>query len=577
MRSRLAPFVVAALTSVCGSSCPKVDAAAEVRAGRAIIETRVSGVAWMDRAWRAAKAVRERGVTPPLAAVAPVREPAPPPSKLSVAAAVAAPPLSVAPPEPLAAAPPTEPDAPPDAPDVDPLDATRADAPAPAPIVPPDRALAATAKETWIYEAPRWSSKRIGYLRAGAVVKRAESPSGRASCDHGWYAIEPRGYVCAGAYATLDPRDEVVDAAKRRPDRTTLPYTYVMSGSPPPTLYARVPSRAEEERVEPDLASHLRAAARRASEPGYVAPPAAEPMLASLAAGRSAPALSNGPRRSADALVIGRAEARSGFALLSTFEADDRMWGLTTELALLPIDRARVVKPSAFVGLALEGDDAALPVAFVMSHHAARFAETKYGGLAQVEPLAFRAAIPLSGKTRRAGGALFFEAKDGSFVRADQVRKVEPTHDFPAWARGDRKWIDVSIVDQTLVAYAGKRPVYVTLVSTGADGLGDPETTHSTILGVFRVHTKHVSVKMDDDAVGNVFDFRDVPFVQYFKDGYALHAAYWHDDFGTPRSHGCVNLAPRDAAWLFAFTGPEVPDAWHAALSRSGTLVRTRP
>ncbi|HVY45278.1 MAG TPA: L,D-transpeptidase, partial [Minicystis sp.] len=134
-----------------------------------------------------------------------------------------------------------------------------------------------------------------------------------------------------------------------------------------------------------------------------------------------------------------------------------------------------------------------------------------------------------------------------------------------------------SIEKQTLVAYEGARPVYVTLVSTGADGLGDPKTTHSTIQGVFRIHTKHVSVTMDDDAEGAAFDFRDVPFVQYFTEGFALHAAYWHDDFGTPRSHGCVNLSPKDAAWLFAWTDPAVPDAWHAALSRHGTLVRTRP
>ena len=52
-----------------------------------------------------------------------------------------------------------------------------------------------------------------------------------------------------------------------------------------------------------------------------------------------------------------------------------------------------------------------------------------------------------------------------------------------------------------------------------------------------------------------------MPFVQYFTEGFALHGAYWHDDFGTPRSHGCVNLAPVDAAWLFRFTDPEVPAA----------------
>ncbi|HEX7672087.1 MAG TPA: L,D-transpeptidase, partial [Polyangiaceae bacterium] len=72
-------------------------------------------------------------------------------------------------------------------------------------------------------------------------------------------------------------------------------------------------------------------------------------------------------------------------------------------------------------------------------------------------------------------------------------------------------------------------------------------------------------------------DLRDVPYVQYFKEGYALHAAYWHDAFGTPRSHGCVNLSPLDARWLFSWTEPSVPSAWHGAMSNHGTLVSIHP
>jgi lipoprotein-anchoring transpeptidase ErfK/SrfK len=156
-------------------------------------------------------------------------------------------------------------------------------------------------------------------------------------------------------------------------------------------------------------------------------------------------------------------------------------------------------------------------------------------------------------------------------VRVDRARSA------PAWASGDRKWIDVSILHQTLVAYEGTRPVYATLVSTGADGLGDPKKTRSTVQGTFLIHTKHITATMDGED-GEEFDLRDVPFVQYFTEGFALHGAYWHDDFGTPRSHGCVNLAPIDAAWLFGWTTPEVPAGWHATLSlKKGTLVYTHP
>jgi hypothetical protein len=187
--------------------------------------------------------------------------------------------------------------------------------------------------------------------------------------------------------------------------------------------------------------------------------------------------------------------------------------------------------------------------------------------------------VPLTGETRRAGGLEALIARDGSLLRAEDVVVVEPLRVPPAWASSGRKWIDVSILRQTLVAYEGLRPVYVTLVSTGADGLGDPKETHSTIQGVFLIHTKHVTVTMDgDEDDDDRFDFRDVPFVQYFTEGFALHAAYWHDEFGTPRSHGCINLSPIDAAWLFAWTTPEVPPAWHAALSlKRGTLVYIHP
>jgi hypothetical protein len=59
------------------------------------------------------------------------------------------------------------------------------------------------------------------------------------------------------------------------------------------------------------------------------------------------------------------------------------------------------------------------------------------------------------------------------------------------------------------------------------------------------------------------FELRDVPWIQYFASGYALHGAYWHDVFGVPRSHGCINLAPIDARIVFRWTDPPLPDGWH--------------
>jgi hypothetical protein len=376
--------------------------------------------------------------------------------------------------------------------------------------------------------------------------------------------------------ATLDMANPVVVASAKRPAKDGLPYVYAMGRFPPPPLYTRLPTHAEQQKAEPDLVSALRKAAALAKDPSFVAPPPADPIPAFLQNGAMLPPLAN-TLRSADAVTAGHARIRSGFALLGTFEHDGRQWGMTTDLTILPLDRVRIVKPSAFHGIQLD-DATSLPVVFVRGKHAFRYPLSETGGLGHGEPLAHREAVPVTDTMRRFGGTLYLQAKDGTFVSSEQTVKIERFHKAPAWATAGRKWIDVSILRQTLVAYEGEKPVYATLVSTGADGTGDPKKTHSTIQGAFLIHTKHTTVTMDGDTVGDEFDFRDVPFVQYFTEGFALHAAYWHDEFGTPRSHGCVNLAPIDAAWLFAWTDPPVPEGWHAALSlKRGTLVYIHP
>jgi lipoprotein-anchoring transpeptidase ErfK/SrfK len=149
---------------------------------------------------------------------------------------------------------------------------------------------------------------------------------------------------------------------------------------------------------------------------------------------------------------------------------------------------------------------------------------------------------------------------------------------MPAWGKNGEKWIDINLTKQVLVAYEGTTPVYATLISSGEAGLGDHETTTSTKRGIFRIHTKHITITMDSDTVGEEFELRDVPYVQYFEEGYALHGAYWHDRFGQPKSHGCINLSPEDARRLFWWTEPQVPPGWHgAARSLTGTVVFVHP
>ena len=84
---------------------------------------------------------------------------------------------------------------------------------------------------------------------------------------------------------------------------------------------------------------------------------------------------------------------------------------------------------------------------------------------------------------------------------------------------------------------------------------------------------------LEDDDANGYYAIEDVPWVMFFHKGYGLHGAFWHRAFGHVRSHGCVNLTPGDAKWLFDWTSPALPPGWSAVLptpDEPGTLVRVR-
>jgi len=162
-------------------------------------------------------------------------------------------------------------------------------------------------------------------------------------------------------------------------------------------------------------------------------------------------------------------------------------------------------------------------------------------------------------------------------VKSNQVRVTEPGPP-PEGLGADERWIDVDLSSQTLVAFVGTRPVYATLISSGKESK-DKDKDHRTPTGEFRVREKHVTTTMDGDgtAAGDLpYSIEDVPYVMYFHRAYALHGAFWHSNYGVQMSHGCVNLAPLDAKWLFYFSLPKARAGFHgiwALPEGSGTRV----
>jgi hypothetical protein len=114
----------------------------------------------------------------------------------------------------------------------------------------------------------------------------------------------------------------------------------------------------------------------------------------------------------------------------------------------------------------------------------------------------------------------------------------------PELVSNGEKWIDVNLTSQTLVAFEGNAPVFQSLVSSGT-------ADHPTVTGQFRIWLRFSSQDMNGRRLGYDYFLKDVPYVQYFYQDYALHGTFWHNNFGTPMSHGCVNLPTPSAEWLF--------------------------
>jgi lipoprotein-anchoring transpeptidase ErfK/SrfK len=520
--------------------------------------------------------------------------------------------------------------------------------------------LGAIAVQVNVFSRPDNTSRRFGYLRVGAVVARDATPATTQGCPGGWYRIYPGGFVCAGEEATTDVDHPIVRAAAVRPDLTKpLPYKYAFVRAVAP-LYLRIPNAKEQLAAEFKLQEHLDWWKEGGAEASRVtvgandipidergvplapkptdaggapnARPATDLSFGELLGGRGpddpVPFWLEGSRKIPNladfkvppyAYFANRVRRHTGLALVGSFptgpDSLERRFAVTVDMRLVPASKIKPDAGSAFHGSEI-GEGWSLPLAFVRAEckpekerpcaHAWRL--TGEAAHEEERTLRWRTLVRLSGKSRRVGPSLYRETKDGVWLKASDLGVMIEPAEWPAAAQAGQKWVEVSIENQTMTLWEGQRPVYVTLVSSGQDGAGDPKTTKSTVTGIFRIRSKHVTATMDsnerssqgggpapspdapkDDAEPSggkakpagsaagpgrqlrrgegTFELRDVPYVEYFESGYVLHAAYWHDVFGKARSHGCVNLSPVDAHRLFLWTEPRVPEGWHGVFT----------
>jgi L,D-transpeptidase catalytic domain len=486
--------------------------------------------------------------------------------------------------------------------------------------------IAALALETHIYERPDTKSRVLGYFRLGQTLARSEQPVG--GC---WYQVAPRGYVCVGETsalpkdeggATLDLEHPIIKALGVKPDLSKpMPYLYGFVRRDA-TLWHMVPDKKQMDRWEwcwdgmiKEYKKHKRfwnridaAGANQVplDDQGNAKmlpkdvphdPPVVDDAHVFPDYGdgtipwwlkwegphpkRRIPNISS-YQAAEDYVPRGKVLRHAGLAVIGSFTSEHRSafrkFTVALDGRLIGEEKIKPHYASAFHGIPLGPDTVEFPFAMIRRREAYKYGDS---GTRPGDALAFRDIIPLTGKSELRGENYFYQTKAGYWLRESEAGiftgQAAPPKAFD-WKK--TKWIDVSIVFQTLVMYEGDKPVYATLVSTGIDGLGDPYTTKSTIQGEFKIDWKHITTTMDADDPESHFELRDVPWVQYFEGGFALHGAYWHDDFGKPRSHGCVNMAPVDARRVFFWTDPPLPEGWHGVHSGKsmgeGTWVRVR-
>jgi hypothetical protein len=392
------------------------------------------------------------------------------------------------------------------------------------------RSVAVRPAELIIRRGPSTGTRRRGVAVKGSRLPVYESSPG-PGCASLWYRVFERGWVCGDQ--AVPSEDE--PAAERLPamgagDLTPWPYAFVRDET---IEYRPVGGNLEEVR---------------------------------------------------------EVQAGFGFGVAGYAEIDGRRFMRTVNGRLVPAAAAGVTgRVSGYEGIALE-DGKPWPVGWVNGPRAFASREPSRRKEHRIGPVDRYDMFQVL-EERGQGQARFYRFDENAWLWSGDVRVARPAIRPDRVAPGER-WVDVDLDRQIITAYEGDTPLYATMVSTGRGGKS------RTVKGEFTIWAKIAAIAMDntdedleerspdssspDAGVAverHLYSLHDVPWTQFFHESYALHGVYWHDRFGNRRSHGCVNLAPRDARWFYEWTLPGVPDGWwaiHAVPEDRPTLVRVR-
>jgi hypothetical protein len=444
--------------------------------------------------------------------------------------------------------------------------------PPPVPDFPEDTLSLRLTRTIAVRLGPGDDQKQIGTIAQDIRIGWTRTAKGRG-CKRPWVEMVPRGWVCA----------DYLEPQTRPPAGVELPR--LVRGEVVPGIYGKVSQAGATTftLVEPDATGAMKKSTNGAARTGDdrekvpTTPtegdgaPVAEPAVPTVPA--------DGRRMVAGRPLLGSVNVRKYAEIIVGGKVYWKISPRENEYVLA--SSVNQHEPSLHRGVRL-GDDTGWvpPIGFVWPRWGGTKAWT-YGsekGRWPGRQLDQRTPIrPLATATNPDGKVIAYrlsaDDRPPEWIMAGDVRMTRVVEPPPLMAQGER-WLDVDLDTQILIAYEGDYPVYATLVSTGTR-----ETPTET--GLWRMWKKVAETDMRGLSGEDPYAVATVPWTQFFspEKGLALHASYWHDKFGIPRSHGCINLSPADARWLYFWTDPVIPPGWTMAAGVSeapGSIVRVR-
>ncbi|HET7543287.1 MAG TPA: L,D-transpeptidase [Polyangiaceae bacterium] len=408
----------------------------------------------------------------------------------------------------------------------------------PSPVLPTKPRVYIKNRFVFVRPRPDVNADWLGFLWFGAAVELRGEPSPvRGPGCATFYAIEPQGFVCVDEkQATLSAEDPVFKAV---------------------AAYAPRLEQATPHRYAESLGVELQSAL-----PGT---PSTGPLVPHL------PAFFHEPRR--------HLLPFSTVAYVEEQQRDTQAWLLSADLLWIKKEQVAPYPEISFHGVEL-GSAWHLPLAFFRRSGARKFRRTEQGKFERSEAsFELHQIVQLAERVEVQRGERYYQTAAGDdWVREQDAVLPIPRSVTPWGARVGQEdhtgrgpkdprktWIEASVLGGWLLAFEGTRPVFATLISAGRGGI--PQEGKNTLeisatpVGTFPISGKLATITLQAPGE-NVHS--DVPWTQNFQKPYAIHTAYWHDNWGNLASGGCINVSPIDGKWLFDFSEPKLPRGWHA-------------